>query len=889
MAAVLLTLVERASDVVTKEELLQIVWPSMYVDEGNLKVQVAALRKILGDDPEKPQFISSVVGRGYRFVARVQRIDLTDTFPERRSALSTSNVPAPLSRMHGRAQAISEISGLVRSRRLVSIVGPGGIGKTTIALAVIHTLLDEFEDGIHFIDLAAVTSEALVPFAVASAFKVSVETDNPLASLISFLIDRKLMIVFDNCEHVIETVAPLVETLLKGIHGLHVLATSHEALRTEGEWLHRLGPLEIPGDRIRTLADAMRYPAVELFVERATSGDQALGFDDYDVPFIVDICRKLDGIPLAIEIAAARVEVFGISGLADRLEDRLDLLTSGRRTAVDRHQTIRKMLDWSHENLGRSEQVLLRRLSIFAGPFGLSAAMMIAGDETLTSGAISEGISSLVRKSLLHPKASARTVTYRLLESTRIYATEKLGDAGELDRMCWLHGQYCIDMLTRAELDWPDTVRSEWLQRHAPVLDDVRHAVSWAFSETGNKAIGVRLTALALPLGMQLGLVDEFRERNDIAIAHAASLPVPELVAEMRLNLFHAYLNTNQSEPVDGSATGVKRAVELAQVRGRAENIIQPKFLLAGFNMGMANYVAALAHAETVGDIAGRMGDPLATLASQRMLAQTTHFAGFHERSIALTERVLAHPSINIPLAFGGVQTDRRVSMRIVRARSLWMQGFADQAVEVMNEAVAIAPEDGPAALCQALSQAACPIYLWRGETGPVSGHVDLLIAEATRYTLNHWRSWGDMYLEVLAEAKGVPAVPKATQGKLQTHTLATIRGQLANIDLCDRDLVANTGWAAPEILRLHAEQLAATDIAAAEHVLLRGSEVALGQGALAWDLRIAISLARLGQKNGRIAQYLATLESAYQRFSEGLETRDLIQARQLLEDLSRM
>lgn len=638
------------------------------------------------------------------------------------------------------------------------------------------------------------------------------------------------------------------------------------------------------------LRQAIRYAAIELFVDRATSDNQSLMLSDDDVPFIIDICRKLDGIPLAIEIAAARVEVFGIGGLADRLDQRLDVPNVGRRTAVERHQTIRKMLDWSHENLSSLERMLLRRLSIFAGPFSLEAATMVAGSENLSAFAITEAVSSLVRKSLLHPNPAARPLTYRLLESTRMYGAEKLIQAGELDRLRRLHLQFTIDILQQAETDWIITRRNEWIERYSGILDDVRQALAWAFSVGGDDAGGVRLTALAMPLGMQIGLLDEFRERNDTAIERARALPVPETVAEMRLNIFTAFVNTNQAQPIDHTMSGVARAVHLAEETGEDIYRLQPLFQLAGFKMGMGEYSSALAHAEQLGELSQRVGNEFAILGSQRMLAQTSHFNGQHARTTSLAATVLASPVINIPIAFGSVQVDRRVSMRIVQSRSLWLLGKADQAVSVMKEALEIAPQDGPHAICHALSQAACPISLWRGETDIVHEYVERLIAESSRFTLKHWNSWGHMYSRLLQQIQQSPSAGScelSTEGDLQMHTLATITGQLSNIDFSDEDFVGRTGWAAPEIYRRRALALLQTDQAAAEKSFNRSLEVARQQGALAWELRTMTSLAGLLALNGAAEEARDRLDRIYGQFSEGLGTADVIAAERMLARLA--
>ncbi|AYG59978.1 ATP-binding protein [Rhizobium jaguaris] len=886
---VLATLVERSGEVISKEEIIRAVWPSTFVDEGNLRVHIAALRKALGQDRENTQFISNIVGRGYQFTGRVSKVRgpvsanaIQLRLPDQ---LSNDTLPAPLARIVGRAEAIDGIVQLVSRQRLVTIVGAGGIGKTTIALAAAQRLSASFNDGVFFIDLAAVSDAGLVPFAVAAELNISAEAANPIGSLVAHVRQHHALIILDNCEHVIGGAAELVEGLLRGAKGLRIIATSHERLRTEGEWLYRLSPLEVPkaADDL-LLEEAISYPSVELFVERATSDNPAMTIGEADVPFIVEICRKLDGIPLAIEIAAARVEVFGIAGLLENLEDRLDVQNGGRRTAVDRHRTIRSMLDWSYEILDADERVVLRRLSVFAGSFSMDAAVQVAACEMLTPQAVMEGVSGLVRKSLLYSSMGPKTVSYRFLESTKLYGREKLADMSETSRSKRLHVEYVIDVLIEADAKWKDTGRSIWIERYSPLLDDIRDAMSHCFHPEADHSVGVRLTALAMPLGLQLGLVDEFRERARKAIAAATSLPKPDLVSEMRLNIIYGILVQNQHQPTDDNIVGLTRAALLSEEIGQDRHRIEPQIVLAAFNMGMGKYAPAITHAEMAERLGQSVGDDLAVVASQRILSQVNHFNGDHARASKLAKAVLAHPVVNIPTAYGGLQTDRRVSMRIILARALWMTGKPDQAIEVVRKAEEIARADGPLALCQALALAVCPILLWRGGDDLARQAVTDLLEQSLRFTLSHWHSWGRMFESVLqhratGEDQGLPVIE--TQGDLQAQTLATLTGQLVGLEA---DAAGEDGWCAPEVIRAKGGRAVAEGrYGEAERLFRRSISVAQTQEALSWELRSVTSLARLLACQGRVQEAKSAVRLILEQFSEGVDTRDLVDARSIL------
>ncbi len=330
---ILIALVERAGEIVEKEELIGYVWPNTFVDEANLRVHVAALRKALGDGQEGARYIINTSGRGYSFVAPVKRIKADPPNPEWPAARPpANNLPTLLTRMIGRDDALYAVVEQLPHRRLLTIVGPGGIGKTTLALAVAERLLDAYENGVCFVDLAPLADSGLAS-ALASSLGLPILSVDAVPSLIAFLAEQRRLIVLDRCEHVIEASARLVEALVKGCHGVNFLATSREPLRAEGEHVYRLPALDTPMPGGGTTAEeAMAFSSVRLFAERASSSLDTFELDDASAPIVSDICSRLDGVPLAIELAAAHIGVFGVRGLAERLSD-VPFLTQGRRTA----------------------------------------------------------------------------------------------------------------------------------------------------------------------------------------------------------------------------------------------------------------------------------------------------------------------------------------------------------------------------------------------------------------------------------------------------------------------------------------------------------------------------------------------------------------------------
>jgi len=434
---ILIVLLERPGDLISKDELTARAWPNTFVEECNLKAQVAALRRVLGDTHDCARHIMNVPGRGYRFVAPVKVSDDRKPWePQHAPADRTHNLPARSGRLIGRTHVVGKLAAQLAHQRFVTIVGPGGVGKTVVALAVAESLTAEYEFGVWRIDLAELASPGSLPVALASAMGLEIPSTDPFAELITVLRNKRMLLVLDNCAHVVAPAAAFAAGILKGAPGVRILATSREPLRAECEHVHRLAPLESPPALARlTAGEAITFPAVRLFVESTAANLGEFELSDADAPIVADICRQLDGIPLAIEIAAARVIACGVHGLAATLKNGLGLLTSGRRTAQPRHQTMSAALDWSYHLLTGPEQTVLRRLAIFIGDFTLQAAGAVAADEIHPESQTIELTAELVAKSLIAANLDDREPRLRLLETTRAYALGKLVESGELEAL----------------------------------------------------------------------------------------------------------------------------------------------------------------------------------------------------------------------------------------------------------------------------------------------------------------------------------------------------------------------------------------------------------------------------------------------------------------------
>jgi predicted ATPase/DNA-binding winged helix-turn-helix (wHTH) protein len=448
---ILIALVERRGELVSKEELMVRVWPKIFVEPANLTVHVATLRRILGDGRDGNRYLVNIPGRGYRFVAPVSVAEKEVLWlPRPIASKGAHNLPARITRLVGRTETLRALATQLSEERLITIVGPGGIGKTSVALSVAETVAGYYGHGVWLVDLARISDHRLVPSAVASVLGLASLSDDPIPSLVESLRRKQMLVVLDNCEHVVEAAASLAVSILRGAPGVRILATSREPLRVEGEHRHRLSSLGVPSASAPlTAAEALRFSAIELFVQRASARLDDFELRDCDVSIVADLCRKLDGLPLAIEFAADHIDTLGVCGLSERLAGGLQLLTGRHRTTLPRHQTLRAMLDWSYNWLPRPERVVLRRLSIFASEFSMEAANVVAAGGEIAVSEVVDHVVSLATKSLVTANICGKAPRYLLLETTRFYALEKLRESGEFDVVARRHAECSSDSSAR--------------------------------------------------------------------------------------------------------------------------------------------------------------------------------------------------------------------------------------------------------------------------------------------------------------------------------------------------------------------------------------------------------------------------------------------------------
>lgn len=901
----LIALMSRPNEVVSKWDLMGLVWPGMSVEEANLRFHIAALRKALGDGKDGARYITTLSGRGYCFVAPISRAEIPEPpRPAPRAELPPVKLPNRLQRMVGRADAIATVSDKLVTSRFVTIVGPGGVGKTAVAVAIAHDLIETFSDAAHFVDLAALSDPDLVITSLLLMLGLPAQADDPMPALLAHLQDKRMLLILDNCEHVIAAAAPLAAEIFQAAPQVHILATSREALRVEGEQVYRLAPLGVPPEnRELTAAVALTYPALELFLERAAAGGARIKLDDSNADIAARICRKLDGMALAIELAAGRVEAYGLEQTATLLDERLNLLWQGQRTAPPRQKTLQATLDWSYGLLSELERLVLRRLAVFAGHFTIDAALEVVPDEQVDRSRLFDSIDSLVAKSMVAPRPIGAMMRYRLLDTTRAYLLAIADDGSALAAR---HAAYYQRWLQQAGATWATLPSADERAIHFSALHNVRAALDWCFGAGGNTAIGIALAAAAAPIFLAMSLLIECRrwsERALLTIDPTARGSTEEMHLQAALGLTLMFTHGGS----EAAHSALSRALAIADGLGDAQNQLQLLGRMHIFHERIGQFEAALEHAQRSLGVAEALGDAASLALAQSLLGVSLHLGGQHRDALTMLEAAWRGPGTErISTVYG---FDHRNRAGISLAREMWLQGRPAQARQLAQQTVAEAAQmDHPITLCIALIWAVS-IDLWSGDLDGAEEHIDRFIAHAESRSMGPYLAVGRGVKGELAIRRGDAKSGVETLGRsLQelhdagyellttTFNIALVDGLLAlgeierSAQLIDDAirLVARSGdhLYMPELLRMNGKVLLSQpqpNIEQAESRVREALELSRRTGAKAWELRAAIDLATFVADGGEAKR---TLRTALEGFAEGSDTKDIKAAREILNGL---
>jgi predicted ATPase/DNA-binding winged helix-turn-helix (wHTH) protein len=856
-AALLTLLLSRAGQDIDKAEISNAVWPGLTVEEVNIRVQVAALRKALGDQGKPPRFISNVAGRGYRWIAATRFGD------EPEQAVAPSE-------LIGRSDTLAEIYRAVLTNRLTTLTGAGGIGKTSLAREALSR--HDRSHSCHFVDLAAIRSGDDVADAIRRALGAKAVSPDPILSVAAAIGSGPTIIVLDNCEHVIAGARDVVAQLLGHRESLTVLATSREALGLELEAELKIGPLEFPqpGDRAGTDAETLAsHSAVELFIARLRDVAPARRLDHRGLLRTASICRQLGGVPLAIRLVASRAADADLDALSRDLGDWLSLPSAGPETG--RHETLKAAIEWSYRLLLPREQRLLRAASAFRADFDLNDLRVIDPDADPATA------ERLVEKSIFE-RADDR---YRLLETTRAFAQGVVGSEVTLLRNG--HAKAILSLFP-VEIDWQSAPDRRLLSR----TDDVRAALDWSF-DGGDPAVGIALLARSAPLWFAQLLLFEYRDRLERVIAGGVSGDEHEV----QLCTAFAVASFSTGGSLDRIIEISSHARDLAARAGADRLELRNLWALCGLLIFAGRLPAAMAQAERYEVVAKRTGDQELIDSADRMLARTYGYLGRNQAARRHADRCMATSAAIVGRSI--FQLDQRIMALGNFGRVAWTQGQPDEAVaairEMVDECVAV---DHVPTSCLALAESACMTFLWAGAMEDARHSIDLLKDIAARYSLTRWQDWAQRYEEgydlLDPEQWEAPVFRRYWKPPSLSHALhcATVHPALVTNEAVAHADTAEADTFTSEILRGAAEQIMGVNpdrkaLEEAQALLARSLDLTRAQGALSLELRTTMSIARLKTLDGRASEGRDDVEAVLGRFKEGFGTMDLRRAARIL------
>jgi predicted ATPase/DNA-binding winged helix-turn-helix (wHTH) protein len=905
---ILEALVRSAGRPLSRSELIGCVWAGQVVAPGVLKVQVFALRKAFGAD----RGLIQTVGSGYCLTGDWQAGDwqagAAPAVPDMRQ--HPPNLPLVTSWLVGRGDAMAACRSLMLDHRALTLIGPGGIGKTSLAVELARQTTGDVPSDAWLVELAPLADPRLVPSAVANVLGLRIEPEGISPESVAGAIgQRNLLLVLDNCEHVIDAVADLAEAIVRHCPGVSVLATSREPLRIDGEAVYDVPPLEVPSQTEIDPESILHCSAVQLLLHKARLRGPSPPVDAHGLRLVAALCRRLDGIPLAIELAATRVATLGLDEVLGHLDARFDLLTSGKRSALPRQRTLRATFEWSYDLLGEPERRLFRIVSVFAGSFTIDAVLALAGDDFNAASSLVEGVAGLVGKSLVRLAGSGAPSRWYLLETIRSFGLEKLREAGEWPVFARLHASYYRDLVAPASSQSAFATFADRMEFYRREIDNVRAALDWAFSPTGDTQIAVDLTISFGPVWLYLGLNAECGRYVEAALdrLHPHSQQNSALSLQLRLAFAVLYSlgSVNRAEPL------VKRALEIAETLRDLDSHLLAIWAAFSLHSIRGDQKVAMSDARQFCQLARKSSSRADVLVGVRLIGTTLHYRGDQTRARRCHDHMLRRyvlpTDARNPI---WIHHDPRGTARTMLSRVLWMQGDIEQAQREAQASVALAESSGQEmSVRYPLSWAVVPISLGVGDIDQAEAALTRLLRLRQGGSENFWtaaaRCLEGSFLVYRGQcAAGVSELRRGLQSCVQTgwtmyHSafLAVYAeglsglGQHAAADAAlDRALAwsEQTGeqWYDAELHRLKGEVALASgqrSIPIAERCFNTALAVSRRQGALFWELRAATSLARLLAEQARDAPAQAVLDPVFARIKEGFGSRDVASARRLL------
>jgi predicted ATPase/DNA-binding winged helix-turn-helix (wHTH) protein len=885
----LVALVQRRGQVVTQRELMAAGWSGLHVADVNLRVHIVALRKALSDGPDGSFDITTVPREGYVFAGPEAPTDTTD--PTKAPPAAPRMVPRHLTTLFGREETLPRLADAVAAHRIVTITGPGGVGKTAMALTAIGEHEDQNTECV-FVDFSTSVSSLQVEARLFEALELEGSPNDVPTYIERALRGRTILLVLDNCEHVVAHVAAMVAGLTSRTEGVSILATSREPLRVPGERVFPLEPLSCPPEgAVLTTKSAMSFAAIQMFAEAASRRTLTFSVDDANASMLGEICRRLDGSPLAIELAAATSDTMTVSELARRLDDRFAILTRGARTALPKHRTLQAALDWSYDALNEEEAVVMRRLGVFPGRFGTEDAKAIIADGTAHPDAIHHVLANLTAKSLLTVDFSSDTASFRFLETMRVYARLKLLESEEAVS---IYARFVDHTLVRMTAINQQDPQEDFSRTHGAIVDDWRAAHDWAIRRRDWR-LALRLMAEGIGFCRSLNVRMEYLHRaiETLRMKPADHQVDDDLWLEMRVcgHTAQMLLDTQPPDPpnfLNMVKEYASRSLELSERLNAPDYQMSALTTLTIGALTGADVEQLEVHASSVLDLARSRKDP----ESIRTAHYLNAYASYYRSDFAAAERecdrsldlaAQAEPAASI--AF-----DHLPSVRVLRSRTLWIRGEFAAALDEMEEAHRIAIDGGHVPTIAWVAWCGMCVYLWAGIPEKAADSAKLHEQLANEYRNPGWSRYVPSAHDALerfrhggrsfgsAAIDWVPHVSSHADMMTSIHCCFHRPVDLHRIELAPRH------WCASEHVRAAGEHhLFAGRTAEAEKSFLRALSISQSHAAAAWEIRASISLARLVLQQGRDAAARALLEPLAERFSMVTHNADLDYAKGLL------
>lgn len=864
---VLVTLVKAKGELVTKDQLLDEVWRGVIVEENNLQAQISTLRRKLGSDR---RLISTEFGIGYRFLGEIKASEISDTNQEI-SVIRPNKIVSreqKLPPILGRERELTQLTGLLSENQLVTITGTAGMGKTRLAkeLAFAHTT--HFEEGAKFVELAAIQENRHVSAAILSQLDVHSSFDLLSPEDISRLSSTNIFLVIDNCEHIIDAVAESISKLLLHAPNLTILTTSQEPLNIDGEHQFQLTPLQLP-EKLPDSGNEPDSPAVQLFCRHASAIQFGFSPTTEQLATITSICRQLDGLPLAIELAAARITLFSLNDIERSLSERLIYLTSGKRSSDPRHKTLMGAIDWSFRLLTEFEKQLFQCLSVFANKFTLTNVIQLyqslEKNAEIEEWEIAEGINNLLSKSLLQKSISAEDISsFYFLESLKIFANHKLKESDKHNKLKRAHAQIFRQQTEQANYDWIEMPSDRWNLKYQAQINDLCLALDWAVIEKNDLTLGIQILKNTPAFWITFSMYDECRRYIEPILNTYTYVDYQHLTISaqeiMHLNCALGKALTWSKGPIQETQLSWERTLEIGHELEDREAQLQAHYGLWLYCLRTNQFRKALGHAKSFSAIAERVSPDYDAIATGiRIEGVAKHYLGQHrcaieklERSIKLME---TYPS-NQPYRFG---LDQLVAAKAFASRVYWILGKTHIAMDVARSSLERAYElNHVCSICCSLAEGICMVAFLNNNIEQVSELATELKQLSSNSNLNLWNTYSELYITwVESNTLNSDSLRSAFAGKISSLTQKKLHWLYSTLlfeaivkagmdellkALRIEDILGTEHWAKP-IYIFHVSDLA-PDEAQKKSLIEQSMSVAREEGAYSWLLRLQVHLA---------------------------------------------